>query len=76
MGYWPVPTCTANTSPAASAGCATRNGFYTLNPDLQLRAHHTGNWLPCGQWLNQPLVFTGFGIKTNEAVSRPDTASE
>ena len=62
--------------PSRQLWLRTRNGFYTFNPDLQLRAHHTGNWLPWKQWLNQPLVFTGCHIKTNEAVVRPDSASE
>lgn len=62
--------------PSRQLWLRTRNGFYTLNPDLQLRAHHTDNWLPWTQWLNQPLVFAGCGIQTNEAVSRPDATRE
>jgi hypothetical protein len=59
----------SNYQPSRQLWLRTRNGFYTINPDLQLRAHHTGNWLPWTQWLNQPLVLTGCSIKTNEAAS-------
>lgn len=54
----------------------TRNGFYTLNPELQLRAHHSGNWLPWTQWLNQPLVFSGCGIKFSKAVASRNATDE
>lgn len=47
----------------------TRNGFYALNPELQLRAHHSGHWLPWAQWLNQPLVFSGCGIQLTDSAS-------
>jgi hypothetical protein len=53
----------------------TRNGFCTFNPDLQLRAHHAGAWLPWKQWLNQPLVFTGCAIKHHTAAPQPDEDS-
>jgi len=61
--------------PSRQLWLRTRNGFYILNPGLQLRAHHTGNWLPWKQWLNQPLVNVGCGVKDNAAVSRSDKAS-
>lgn len=53
-----------------------RNGFYTFNPDLQMRAHHTGDWIPWKQWLNEPLVFGGCSITTTQVVARLDAASE
>ena len=65
----------SNYQPSRQLWLRTSNGFYTLNPDLQLRAHHTGSWLPWTQWLNQPLVFAGCGIQTNEAASPPKTVS-
>jgi hypothetical protein len=41
----------------------TRNGYYTFNPDLKLRAGGAGEWLSWEQWLNQPLVYAGCGIR-------------
>lgn len=40
-----------------------RTGYYVLNPDLQLRAHSTAEWVPWAQWLNEPLVHAGCGIR-------------
>jgi hypothetical protein len=61
--------------PSRQLWLRTRNGFYTFNPDLQLRAHPTGSWMPWKQWLNQPLVFTGSSIKYHAAVPQPDEES-
>jgi hypothetical protein len=66
----------SNYQPSRQLWLRTRNGFYAINPELQLRAHHTGNWQPWKQWLNQPLVYAGCAIKNNEAMSRLDKASE
>jgi len=61
--------------PSRQLWLRTCNGFYTFNPDLQLRAHHTGSWLPWKQCLNQPLVFTGSSIKYLTAEPQPDEDS-
>lgn len=66
----------SNYQPSRQLWLRTRNGFYAINPELQLRAHHTGNWQPWKQWLNQPLVYAGCAIKNNEAMSQLDKASE
>ncbi len=61
--------------PSRQLWLRTRNGFYTFNPDLQLRTHHTGAWLPWKQWLNQPLVFAGCAIKYHAAAPEADEDS-
>ena len=61
--------------PSRQLWLRTRNGFYTFNPELQLREHHTGAWLPWKQWLNQPLVFAGCAIKYHAAAPEPDEDS-
>lgn len=43
-----------------------RTGYYVLNPDLQLRAHSSADWVPWTRWLNQPLVYAGCGIRAVE----------
>lgn len=53
----------SNYQPSRQLWLRTRNGFYTFNPELQLRAQHASDWLPWAQWLNQPLVFSGCGIQ-------------
>ena len=47
----------------------TRNGYYTFNHELKLRAHSGAEWVPWKQWLNQPLVFAGCGVR--EGAARP-----
>jgi len=65
----------SNYQPSRQLWLRTRNGYYVINPELQLRAHHSGNWLPWTQWLNQALVFNGCGIKPNPALARLNVAS-
>ena len=48
--------------PSRQLWLRTQNGYYTFNPELQLRAHGGAEWVPWKQWLNQPLVFAGCGI--------------
>ncbi|MEO7399695.1 MAG: AAA family ATPase [Polaromonas sp.] len=53
--------------PSRQLWLRTRNGYYVLNPEMQLRAHAGADWLPWKQWLNQPLIFAGCGIVQPEA---------
>jgi len=48
--------------PSRQLWLRTQNGYYVLNPELQLRAHSGADWVPWKQWLNQPLVHAGCGI--------------
>ena len=48
--------------PSRQLWLRTQNGYYTFNPELQLRAHGGAEWVPWKQWLNQPLVYAGCGI--------------
>ncbi|WP_051675847.1 ankyrin repeat domain-containing protein [Polaromonas glacialis] len=48
--------------PSRQLWLRTHNGYYVLNPELQLRAHSGAGWVPWKQWLNQPLVHAGCGI--------------
>lgn len=48
--------------PSRQLWLRTQNGYYILNPELQLRAHSGADWVPWKQWLNQPLVHAGCGI--------------
>jgi hypothetical protein len=48
--------------PSRQLWLRTQNGYYVLNPELQLRAHSGAGWVPWKQWLNQPLVHAGCGI--------------
>jgi hypothetical protein len=48
--------------PSRQLWLRTQNGYYVLNPELQLRAHSGSDWVPWKQWLNQPLVHAGCGI--------------
>ena len=48
--------------PSRQLWLRTQNGYYVLNPELQLRAQSGGGWVPWKQWLNQPLVHAGCGI--------------
>jgi hypothetical protein len=50
--------------PSRQLWLRARTGYYVINPDLQLRASSTAAWQPWMQWLNQPLVYAGCGIKT------------
>jgi hypothetical protein len=52
----------SNYQPSRQLWLRTQNGYYTLNPELQLRAHSGADWLTWQQWLNQPLVHAGCGI--------------
>ncbi len=49
-----------------------RNGYYLINPDLKLRTSSTAEWLPWTEWINQPLVFAGCGIRRTKD-SDPNT---
>ncbi|MBK9346030.1 MAG: hypothetical protein IPN06_06125 [Burkholderiales bacterium] len=51
--------------PSRQLWLRARNGYYVINPDLQLRASSTAPWQPWKQWLNQPLVWAGCGIRAN-----------
>lgn len=48
--------------PSRQLWLRTRVGYYTFNPELQLRAHSSAAWTPWKAWLNQPLVFAGGAI--------------
>ncbi|MBH2020026.1 MAG: AAA family ATPase [Burkholderiales bacterium] len=48
--------------PSRQLWLRTQNGYYVLNPELQLRTHSGADWAPWKQWLNQPLVHAGCGI--------------
>ena len=48
--------------PSRQLWLRTRVGYYTFNPELQLRAHSSAAWTPWKAWLNQPLVFAGCAI--------------
>lgn len=50
--------------PSRQLRLRTQNGYYVLNPELQLRANGGAAWLTWQQWLNQPLVYAGCGIVT------------
>ncbi len=50
--------------PSRQLWLRARTGYYVINPDLQLRASSTAAWQPWMQWLNQPLVYAGCGIKS------------
>lgn len=52
----------SNYQPSRQLWLRTQNGYYVLNPELQLRAHSGAAWLKWQQWLNQPLVHAGCGI--------------
>ncbi len=52
----------SNYQPSRQLWLRTQNGYYVLNPQLQLRAHSGADWVPWQQWLNQPLVHAGCGI--------------
>jgi hypothetical protein len=54
--------------PSRQLWLRTQIGSYTFNPELRLRAHSGAEWLPWAQWLNQPLVYAGCGIKASTAV--------
>ena len=53
--------------PSRQLWLRTQNGYYMLNPELQLRAHSGSAWVPWKQWLNQPLVHAGCGIVQPDA---------
>jgi hypothetical protein len=53
--------------PSRQLWLRNRNGYYILNPDLKLRTSSTAEWLPWAQWLNQPLVYAGCGIRIIES---------
>ncbi len=53
--------------PSRQLWLRTQNGYYVLNPEMQLRAHGGADWLPWKQWLNQPLIFAGCGIVQRDA---------
>ena len=55
----------SNYQPSRQLWLRVRNGYYTINPELQLRASSTAPWQPWKQWLNQPLVWAGCGIRAN-----------
>ena len=52
--------------PSRQLWLRTQNGYYIFNPELQLRAHSGGDWVPWKQWLNQPLVHAGCGIELRD----------
>ncbi len=60
--------CQSGYQPSRKLWQRTKIGHYTFNPDLKLRASSTGEWVPWKQWLNQPLVFMGCGIRAAESV--------
>ena len=49
----------SNYQPSRQLWLRTQTGYYTFNPELQLRAHSAAGWVPWQQWLNQPLVSAG-----------------
>ena len=53
--------------PSRQLWLRNRNGYYILNPELKLRTSSTADWLPWAQWLNQPLVYAGCGIRIVES---------
>jgi hypothetical protein len=53
----------SNYQPSRQLWLRTRNGYYVINPALQLRAHSTKAWITWHQWLNQPLVLAGCGMR-------------
>ncbi|MEP6963893.1 MAG: hypothetical protein ABI845_00275, partial [Polaromonas sp.] len=53
--------------PSRQLWLRTQNGYYTFNPELQLRAHSGVDWVPWKQWLNQPLVYAGCGIELRDS---------
>ncbi|MGH8847147.1 MAG: ankyrin repeat domain-containing protein, partial [Polaromonas sp.] len=53
--------------PSRQLWLRSQNGYYTFNPELQLRADSGAEWLPWKQWLNQPLVHAGCGIVMRSA---------
>ena len=53
--------------PSRQLWLRTQNGYYTFNPELQLRAHSGAEWVPWKQWLNQPLVYAGCGIELRDS---------
>jgi len=57
----------SNYQPSRQLWLRTQNGYYVLNPELQLRAHSGAGWVPWKQWLNQPLVHAGCGIELRKA---------
>lgn len=52
--------------PSRQLWVRTKNGYYSLNPNLKLRTSSNADWLPWRQWVNQPLVWTGCGITMTE----------
>lgn len=66
--------CQSGYQPSRKLWQRTKIGYYTFNPDLKLRASSTDEWVPWKQWLNQPLVFMGCGIRAAEPV--PDDPSK
>ena len=55
--------CASSYQPSRQLWLRTRNGYYTFNPALKLRTSSSCEWVPWKQWLNQPLVFMGCGIR-------------
>eukprot|EP01032_Pedospumella_encystans_P015016 gene15016-17215_t len=53
----------SNYQPSRQLWLRTRNGYYVINPALQLRAHSTKAWVSWHEWLNQPLVLAGCGMR-------------
>ncbi|MDP2371530.1 AAA family ATPase [Rhodoferax sp.] len=59
--------CNSSYQPSRQLWLRNRNGYYVFNPDLKLRSHSTDEWLSWRQWLNQPLVLSGCGIRVAES---------
>ena len=55
--------CDSSYQPSRQLWQRTKNGYYTFNPALKLRSSSAGEWVPWKQWLNQPLVYLGCGIR-------------
>lgn len=52
--------------PSRQLWLRTQMGYYTFNPELQLRAHSAAEWVPWQRWLNQPLVSAGASATTTD----------
>ena len=53
----------SNYQPSRQLWRRTKNGYYAINPELKLRLHSGAPWTSWQEWLNQPLIYRGCGIR-------------